>query len=120
MEPDIEDKYKIPKTKMPEKVGTRYNEDKSHQRTGWILDEDVTDVILKGVMEAKDYLSLKRVEDKKVTTIKELCDFIEMLKAGVMIGYPGYHGLPEWEPCKVFIEDKEDILEKEEANFEVN
>ncbi len=119
MEPDIEDKFKVPKPKMPEKVGDRYNEDPSHQRTGWIIDEEVTNTILKGVLDAKEYISFKRVEEKKFTTLKELYDILDMLKAGVMIGYPAYHGLPDWEPCRVFLEDKQDLVERDEPNFEV-
>ncbi len=119
MEPDIEDKFKVPKIKMPDRVGTRFNEDPSHQRTGWILDEDVTKTILKGVIDAKDYLNPKRAEEKKTTTLKELLEIIDLLKAGVMIGYPTYHGLPDWEPCKFLLEEKDDILDKEEPNQEV-
>ncbi len=119
LQPDIDDKYKVPKPKMPERVGTRFNEDKTAQRTGWILEEDVTETILKGVKEAKDYLSSQRAEMKKLTTVKELLDFIDLLKAGVMIGYPAYYGLPEWEPCRVFLEEKQDLLLKDEPNFEV-
>ncbi len=116
---DIEDTYKVPKTKMPEKVGTRYNEDPSHQRTGWILEAEVTDTILKGVMDAKAYINSKRAEEKKVTTLKELFDTLDMLKAGVMIGYPGYYGLADWEMCKVLLEDKQDLSERDEPNYEV-
>ena len=120
MEPDIEDKFKVPKPKMPEKVGTKFNQDPSHQRIGWILDEEVTNTILKGVQDAKAYISNKRTEEKKYTTLKELYDLIDMLKAGVMIGYPAYYGLPEWEPVKVMLEDKSDLTERDEPNFEVS
>jgi len=119
LEPDIEDKYKVPKPLMPERVGTRYNEDKTAQRTGWILEEGVTETIWKGVKEAKEYLSNERTIAKKVTTAKDLFDLLDILKAGVMIGYPAYHGLPEWEPCMVFLESKEDLLQKDEPNLEV-
>lgn len=113
LEPDIEDKYKVPIPKMPDKIGTRYNDDPSGQRTGWILEEDVTTTILQGVLDAKKYISISRVEDKQLTTVKELLDTIEMLKAGVMIGYTGYYGLPEWEPVKFLLENKEDILQND-------
>lgn len=119
LEADIEDKYKVPKTKMPEKVGTRFNEDKSAQRTGWILEEDVTNTILKGIMDAKVYLSDKRTEEKKITTINELFEYMDLLKAGVMIGYPAYHGLPEWEICRLILEDKSDILNVDETQSDV-
>jgi hypothetical protein len=118
MEPDIEDKYKVPKPKMPEKVGTRYNDDPTGQRTGWILEEDVTNTILQASIDAKDYISSKRTEEKKFSTIKELLDLIELIRAGVMIGYPGYYGLPDWEPVRVFLEDKQDLLDKEEQSLD--
>lgn len=106
--------------KMPEKVGTRYNEDKTNMRTGWILEETTTENVLKAIEEAKAYINLKRTEEKKITTVHELLDLLDLLKAGVMICYPSYHGLPEWEPCVNILEDKTDILEKDESHFEVN
>ena len=41
---------------------------------------------------------------------------MDLLKAGLTIGYPGNYGLPEWEPAMVLIYDKEDVLQKEEPN----
>ena len=105
---------------MPEKVGTRYNEDKTAMRSGWILEENTNENILKAVEDVKQYISRKRTEEKKFTKINELMDFLDILKAGVMIGYPNYHGLPEWEPCIQILEDKQDILEKDESHLEVN
>jgi hypothetical protein len=104
---------------MPEPVGTIYNEDKTGHRTGWVLEEDITDTILKGVIEAKEYISVKYTEQKKVTKISDLFNLIDILKAGVMIGYPSYYGLPEWEPCKVILEEKDDIINKEDNNTDV-
>ena len=37
LDENIEPKYRAKKTPMPPKVGTKYNEDKTNQRTGWIL-----------------------------------------------------------------------------------
>lgn len=104
---------------MPEKIGTIYNDDKTGQRTGWILEESVNNTIMKGVQEARDYINIKKVDEKKPMKHKELFDMIDLLKAGVMIAYPCYYGLPEWEPCKLLIEDKEDLLNKEIPNFDV-
>lgn len=105
--------------KMPEKVGTRYNEDKTSVRTGWILEENTTNNILKAVEDAKLYIGKQRTEEKKLSMIEDLLNILDVLKAGVMIGYPAYHGLPEWEPCVQILEDKADILDKDEAHFEV-
>jgi hypothetical protein len=116
---DIEEKYKPPKPQMPDKVGTRFNEDTGHQRIGWILEEGVTNTILKAVLDAKELISSKRAEEKKKTSLNELINMIDILKAGVMIGYPGYYGLPDWEPVRLLLEEKTEMVEKEEANFEV-
>ena len=48
-----------------------------------------------------------------------LLDILEILKAGVMIAYPCYTGLPEWEPCILLLEDKDLIIDKEIPNLEV-
>ena len=117
---DIEEKYKPKKPEMPEKVGTRFNEDPGHQRTGWVLDEKVTETILKAVTDAKEIISSKKVQFKKFTTIDELLSIKDILKAGVMIGYPGYYGLPEWEPVLLLLEEKVELVEKEEPNYEVD
>lgn len=116
---DIEEKYKPKKPVMPEKVGTRFNEDPGHQRTGWVLEENVTETIMKAVTDAKEIISSKKVEKKKTTSIDELLNIKDILKAGVMIGYPGYYGLPDWEPVMVLLEEKVELIEKEEHNFEV-
>ena len=104
---------------MPEKVGTRYNADTTAMRTGWILEEGVTMNILKAIEEYKVYISKAHTESKKITKISELTEILNLLKAAIMIGYPEYTGLPEWEPVRQIMEDKTDILEKDEPNFEV-
>jgi hypothetical protein len=116
----LRDKYKVPKMKMPDRVGTIYKEDSTGQRTGWVLEENVTNNIMKAITDAKAFISVKRIEEKKTMTIKELTEILELLKAGVMIGYPCYYGLPDWEPCRLLLEDNSDILYKEIANFEVS
>ena len=116
LDENLEPQYRAPKTKMPEKVGTKYNEDKTNQRTGWILEDDLTNKIMEAVTAAKEYISPKRAEARKTTTIEDLNKHIQLMYGGVMIGYPAYHGLGEWEPCRVIFEDKSDILEKNEPN----
>ena len=116
LDENIEEKYRAPKTPMPEKVGTKYNEDKTNQRTGWILEDDVTKKIMEAVTKAKEYISPKRAETRQKTTVKELEENIQLMYGGVMIGYPAYHGLGTWEPCRVIFEDKSDILKRNEPN----
>ena len=37
-----------------------------------------------------------------------------------MIAYPGYHGLPEWEPCRLILEGEHELEGKETDVAEVN
>lgn len=116
LDENIEPQYRAKKTPMPPKVGTKFNEDKTNQRTGWILEDDVNKKIMEAVTNAKDYLDPKRAEKRLPTTPEELNEHINLIRGGVMIGYPAYYGLGEWEPCRVIFEDKSDILMKDEAN----
>ena len=111
---NIDPKYRAKKTPMPPKVGTKYNEDKTNQRCGWILEDDVTKKIMDQVNITKEYLSPVRAEKRIPTTAEELRNQMELLRGGVMIGYPAYYGLGEWEPCRRVFEDKSDILMKDE------
>ena len=116
LDENLEPQYRAKKTPFPEKVGTKYNEDKTNQRTGWILEDEINKKIMEAVNQAKEYLSPKRAESRQITTADELNKLIQLMYGGVMIGYPAYHGLGEWEPCRVLFEDKSDILKKDEPN----
>jgi hypothetical protein len=118
LDADIEDKYKVPKIKMPKPMGTKLNEDPTAQRSGWILEDDITNLILKACFDAKDLISTKKVEDKYVTKIKDLTDQLDFLRGAMMIGYPGYAGLPEWEPARQVLEENCDLLKKEVPNLD--
>jgi hypothetical protein len=115
-EENLEEKYRSKKTPMPPKVGTKFNEDKTNQRTGWILEDDITSKAMQAVTDAKEYISYLRAEKRKVTSVEELNNHIQLMYGAVMICYPAYHGLGDWEPCKVIFEDKTDILRKDEPN----
>ena len=115
-EENLEEKYRSKKTPMPPKVGTKFNEDKTNQRTGWILEDDITSKAMQAVTDAKEYISYLRAEKRKITSVEELNNHIQLMYGAVMICYPAYHGLGDWEPCKVIFEDKTDILRKDEPN----
>jgi len=46
---------------------------------------------------------------------EELNNVLETMKGLVMMAYPGYHGLGEWEPIRVLLEDQEEWAEATEA-----
>lgn len=114
LDKDIEEMYKPKKTPMPEKVGSVYIEDPNHQRTGWTFEKDEIEKHLKELEEIKKGISIDALNKKKSMNISELNQTIDILRAIVFINYPAYFGLPEWEPCRVLLEMKEDILNKED------
>lgn len=114
LDKDIEDKYKPRKVPMPERVGFVYVEDPSHHRTGWTFEKEVVERLMKDVYEIKKRISIESVQSKSSMKISELTEMIDLLRAIVYINYPAYHGLPDWEPCRVNLEVKEDILHKED------
>jgi len=115
LDKDIDPKYKPKKPQMPNKVGDVFVEDSNHYRTGWTFNSDTVNKRLEEVKEIKMKISSDLVQNKKVIKIIDLTECIDMLRAVVYLCYPGYNGLPEWEPCKVILESKENLLNKEDS-----
>ena len=42
----------------------------------------------------------------------ELTHVLDTYKGLIMMAYPGYHGLGDWEPIKVVLENREEFDEK--------
>jgi len=102
--------------KMPPRIGPREVEDKQNQRTGWLLDEENTKMMLTHITNAKQVIHKDQVTKKIPLTEKAILDAIDTLKGVIMITYPAYHGLGAWEPAKVILENDK-ILEKDEDMF---
>ncbi|KAL4508407.1 hypothetical protein ABPG72_003711 [Tetrahymena utriculariae] len=95
------------------KPGQRYNEDKTAYRYGIILGEETTNTIINAANQAKEVISKKNVENKVVLKVETLKEQVNLLRGAVMIGYPGYHGLPEWEPARLILENQFDFTDRE-------
>ncbi len=104
--PPEKKKYAQKPTLLPTQ---RYNEDKTGFRTGVILSEQVTNVMLEEVQKSKNYINKKQVDLKIILTIVELQKCIDNLRGAMMIAYPGYYGLEEYEPARVVLEGKFDF-----------
>jgi len=98
--------------------GQRYKEDKTRYRTGIILSEELTQVLLNEVENAKKVISKENISAKNPLTKKVLIDAINTLRGAVMIAYPAYHGLPEWEPARMILEEKFDFANVAQDNYE--
>lgn len=89
--------------------GQRYVEDKTRYRNGIVLSEDLTKVLLNEVANARNVISKESQTQKTPLTLKVLKDALNNLRGAIMITYPAYHGLPEWEPARAILEEKFDF-----------
>lgn len=94
---------------MPPKTGTREVVDEHHHRTGWLLDEDIAEEMLDSAKKAKEVIHINNVA-KKTPVTKEAMEYqIDWIRGMVMKAYPAFHGLGEWEPVLLLLENKEEI-----------
>lgn len=93
--------------KLPPKVGVKLAGDKALFRTGWILDDDTTKMMLKHINEAKMAIHKDQVTKKVPLSEKTMLEHIDILRGVIMISYPGYYGLGVWEPARVLLESKD-------------
>ena len=61
------------------------------------------------VQKAKKYIHKNQVDFKVPLTKKSLQDCLDGLRGAVMIAYPGYFSLPEYEPAREVLENKVDF-----------
>ena len=61
------------------------------------------------VLKAKKYINKQQVGLKVPLTRKGLQDCLDGLRGAVMIAYPGYFSLPEYEPAREVLENKIDF-----------
>ena len=97
---------------MPPKTGVREVEDDTHYRTGWLVSEDLCNKMLEEVMKGKQMIHVTQVDRKVPLNIEMLKAHLDVFRGLVMMAYPGYHGLGEWEPIKVILENREEWDEK--------
>lgn len=94
---------------MPPKTGTREVVDESNYRTGWVLSEELEEEMLEGCRKAKAVVHIDNIVKKKAITCDELNELVEWFRGMTMKAYPAFHGLGEWEPVLVLLENKEQI-----------
>ena len=97
---------------MPPNVGERQVKDDTHYRTGWVIGEDLTQKMLDHAMEMKKIIHKSSVDAKRYLTPEMLTEQLDIVRGLMMMAYPGFHGLGEWEPIWLILENKEEMDEK--------
>ena len=98
--------------KMPPRVGVREVVDQTNYRTGWVLGEEMTKMMLDESMKTKLLIHKQQVDNKVCLSKKMMMDQLDIIRGLMMMAYPAYHGLGEWEPIKVILENREEFDEK--------
>jgi len=97
---------------MPPTVGERKVADESHYRTGWLISEEMSQKMLDHSMEMKKVIHKSSVDQKRFLAKEQLTELIDICRGIMMMCYPGFHGLGEWEPIWVILENKEEFDDK--------
>lgn len=71
--------------------------------------------MLEEVMKAKQSIHKTQVDRKVCLTFEMIQQQMDIYKGLVMMAYPGYHGLGEWEPIRVLLEE-DDVEEPSSMN----
>lgn len=86
--------------------GAVHTPDPTGYRTGWAPSPESAQKMKEVIDGAKKVVSNENPDLKRVMTAEELKEIIMLFRGAVMIAYPGYHGLPEWDPVWLILEDK--------------
>jgi hypothetical protein len=97
---------------MPPVVGEKKVEDEHHFRTGWVLADEMTQKMKDQSMSMKKIIHKSSVDEKRYLTKELLLEQIDLVRGLMMMAYPGFHGLGEWEPIWVILENNEQHDEK--------
>ena len=94
--------------KMPPRTGTREIVDDQKYRTGWLVSEEMCAQMLEEAMKGKQLIHKTQIERKVALTFEAMEHQLDIFKGLVMMAYPGYHGLGDWEPIRVLFEEEDD------------
>jgi hypothetical protein len=93
---------------MPPKVGTREVKDDTFYRTGWLLSEEMSQKMLDQSMEIKKLIHKDSVTQKRYLDKAMLTEQMDIVRGLMMMAYPGFHGLGDWEPIWIILENNEE------------
>ena len=97
--------------KMPPNVGVREVVDEHKYRTGQLVSEELCNQMLEEAMKGKQLIHKTQIDRKVNLTFEAMEHQLDIFKGLVMMAYPGYHGLGDWEPIRVLLEEEDDHVD---------
>lgn len=95
---------------MTADMSQRDNKDPTGYRMGIAPMLEIANKMKEVAAAAKAYISKNMAKEKKSLDIKVLEEHISLLRGAVMIAYPAYHGLPDWDYVYLILEEKMNFL----------
>ena len=68
--------------------------------------------MLDQAMAMKKIIHINSIAEKRMLTKEILMEQLDITRGLMMMAYPGFHGLGDWEPIWVILENKEEWDEK--------
>lgn len=90
--------------------------DEHHYRIGWAVPQELGVRMLETTVAAKQLLNKSNADRRIPVTMEQLDEACSLMKGALMMAYPGYHTLGQWEPVVMLLEnrDVEGVLRGEE------
>lgn len=85
------------------------NQDSTGFRTGLGLSAEYKQKLKTATDQALASVSPEKVNRKECLTVSDLEEELKLLRGAIMIAFPGYYGIPNWEPVYLLLEDKFDF-----------
>jgi len=87
--------------------GFQYRPDEHHYRSGWAVPDDLGSRVYETIENARNLVHKSRAEKRIPLRPEQIEEAISLMKGGLMMAYPGYHGLPPWEPITTLLENED-------------
>lgn len=87
-------------------MNQRSNPDKTGYRIGVAPMIEVAEKMKQIAADAKNFVSKNKAKDRINLDIAGMEEHVSLMRGVTMIAYPAYHGLPEWDPVFMILEEK--------------
>ncbi|KYF46606.1 putative protein c21orf59 [Toxoplasma gondii TgCatPRC2] len=87
--------------------GEPTNPDPTGYRTGVQPPPEAAEILEETAGRSAENVSHEKVQAKQPLTMKSVRSAFENLRGAVMIAYPAFHDLPEWDPARILLEEEE-------------
>ncbi|PFH35635.1 putative protein c21orf59 [Besnoitia besnoiti] len=87
--------------------GQPTNPDPTGYRTGVQPPPETVEILEETATRSAETVSHLKVQSKEPLTTRAVRSAFENLRGAVMIAYPGFHDLPEWDPARILLEQEE-------------